>query len=662
MMEIHYPWYAVAACLLVGVLYAFLLYGVGKTTLGRGMRWLLAVLRTLAVTAIALLLLEPTMRRRVVERQPPRVVLAQDVSASVVGSADSAYTLDALAARIEGRCEVVREAFGTATSTNIGEVLSAHRGDADAIVLATDGIHNQGPSPTLLATQAGIPVFAVALGDTSVRCDAALTEVRCNRIAMLGSSLQVEATVLATLLEGKQAQLTLCDSAGRVLSRQPLQYGSNRYAQSVNLTLETERAGLQRFVLNLSATEGELTLENNRAVFYVDVIDTRRRVVIFANAPHPDVAALRASIGSNRGYEAVVVMADEAERPTWHLDGDYSMAVLHNLPSEQHPSVRFADGLPTLFVVGLQTSLPRFNALHTGLEIEARTRRTNEVTASHRADFSLFSLDEDDATAIEALPPLSAPFGEARVAPEVQTLLAARVGNIVSSQPLLAATSQSEHRQAFVWGEGWWRWRLADYAAHQSHELTDRLMDRLVGFTAMQAGRNRLHVEAERTYAEGTPIALRAVLYNESYEVVNDREVNLELRTTAGGEVQEYAFHRDASGYALSLPALPEGLYRYRAHSGDLQAEGTFAVEAINLEQRNLQADHALLRTLAATSGGLVAGPGAEATIADALLQLKPTLHEHTRHTDWLHWPWLLALVVVLLGAEWAVRKYHGEV
>ena len=142
----------------------------------------------------------------------------------------------------------------------------------------------------------------------------------------------------------------------------------------------------------------------------------------------------------------------------------------------------------------MQTDLPRLNALHAGLEIVSRVKRSNEVTAVHQAAFSLFSLDDATVSAIEAMPPLSAPFGEGSMAAGTQALFTARLGNIDTHQPLVAAASNGELRRAFVWGEGLWRWRMADWQTSSSHEHFDRLVSQQVAFTAMQQQRNRLQV------------------------------------------------------------------------------------------------------------------------------------------------------------------------
>lgn len=661
MMIIDYPWFFVLFCFLLGAAYAAVLYFVGPASFTRRLRWVLAVLRFLAVSAIAFLLLAPLSKQNVTERQLPQVVLLRDVSQSVVLGADSSFSFNELAKGLESRCRVTIDSFGTAGYTDIGDVLDRYRGDdAAAIVLASDGIHNRGANPTTVAEKLSFPIYCVALGDTTPQRDAALTNLRCNRIAMLGNSFPVEFTVAATLLKGHEARLTVADARGKQLQAQTVRYDDDNFSLSLTINLMATDPGLQRFTLHLGAVDDEVSLSNNMLSFYVDVIDTRQRVAIFANAPHPDLAALKRALESNPNYEAEIVLADEVERGKWKSGDDLSLAILHNLPSQRHPSVAFAKELPQLYIIGLQTDLARFNALHTGLEIVSKAARTNEVTAIYQPGFSLFSLDADDADAIASLPPLSAPFGEARISPDLQTLFGARLGSIDTRQPLVAATAQGDHRRAFIWGEGLWRWRLADYQTHQSHQHVDRMVAQLITFTSLQTNRDRLQVEAERSYAAGNPIVLRAQLYNEAYQMVNGPEVKLML---SGDSLKaDYTFRRTSNSYSLTLPDLPEGLYRYHASTADgLTANGSFAVEALNLEQQSLVADHSLLSTLSALTGGEIVYPKQLSTLLTSLSELKPTLYTHTRYAEMLRMPLALVLILLLLAAEWVLRKYHGE-
>lgn len=658
-MIIDYPWYMVLLCLLAGAAYAAVLYFVGRRRFGRRTNWLLAALRFVAVSVIALLLLAPMTRRTVHERQKPHVVLAVDRSQSVAQSADSAFSLDMLEDDLGDKLRFTEMDFGDAAGTDIGGVLENIEGDVDAVVLATDGIYNRGSNPATAVERLAVPVYTVALGDTTPRCDAALGGLRVGRVAMSGSTIPLELTVSATLLRGNSSQLTIADARGRQCFSQRLTYDDDDYAIAVEATLPASEPGLQRFTARLGMVEGEVNAGNNVLSFYVDVIDARRKVAIVANAPHPDLAALKRAIESNPNYEAKVIMDNgKLKKEEWD---DFSLVVLHNLPSRERPDVSFANDVARMYVVGLHTDLARFNALHAGMEISAKAQRVNEVTAIAREGFTLFNLDASDAAAFEQLPPLSAPFGEARMAEGVQTLFGARLGNIDTRQPLIAATAQGGGRSVFVWGEGLWRWRLADFAASGSHDRFDRMVQQLVGFAAMHGDKQRLRVEAERTYQAGTSIVLRALQYNETYEMSNTSEVSLDLK----GEdyTGTFTFHRDGDAYSLVLPDLAEGVYRYRASTPDgLTCDGTFAVEALGLEMSRLVADHGLLRTISHTTDGQCFAPSDIDALKRQLAELKPTIYSHTRYSDLLGLPLVLALIVLLLGAEWLIRKLNGEI
>ncbi len=204
-MIIDYPWYMVLLCLLAGAAYAAVLYFVGRRRFGRRTNWLLAALRFVAVSVIALLLLAPMTRRTVHERQKPHVVLAVDCSQSVAQSADSAFSLAMLEDALGDKLRFTEMDFGDAAGTDIGGVLENIEGDVDAVVLATDGIYNRGSNPATAAERLAVPVYTVALGDTTPRCDAALGGLRVGRVAMSGSTIPLEHTVSATLLRGNSS-------------------------------------------------------------------------------------------------------------------------------------------------------------------------------------------------------------------------------------------------------------------------------------------------------------------------------------------------------------------------------------------------------------------------------------------------------------------------
>ena len=86
-------------------------------------------------------------------------------------------------------------------------------------------------------------------------------------------------------------------------------------------------------------------------------------------------------------------------------------------------------------------------------------------------------------------------------------------------------------------------------------------------------------------------------------------------------------------------------------------------VEDINLEQVNHVADHALLNTIAQTTGAQMLYPDQLDQLPQLLAErddLKSVVYAHTRYTELLNLPLLFILIVLLLAAEWALRKLKG--
>lgn len=659
-MIFDYPWYFAVLCLLVGVAYGVALYWGQKARAQRPAlwTWVLGVVRSVAVSAVALLLLAPVAKRQLHEKERPIVLVAEDHSKSV--GADTLVDLS-----LGSDYEVVRVPFG-GTTTDIAKAMSdlAERYEGrnvGAMVVVSDGIYNQGADPSAVAPGLGFPVYAVALGDTVRYADAAVWNVRCNRLAYMGSQFPMEVTVNAHGLEGRKSRLTVT-SEGKTLYAKDLYYNDGDFSTTEALTLDAAKAGVHTYTVVLSPLEGERNVANNTMRVTVEVVDGHQRIALVGGAPHPDLSALKQALESNENYEVKTMLSgdlkggDEAELKR------YNLLVLHNLPNGSSPAWLVATGVPTLYVVGSGTDLTRLNALHAGVEVYTKLRKTNEVTPIAQNGFSAFVLERECVDVLEQMPPLVSPFGEYRMEGGTQMLFSARIGSVDSRQPLVAVGSRQGVRSAFVMGEGLWRWRLSDYQMNASHEHFDELVNKLVVYASVQVGKERFRATAKSLYRGDEAVMVEAELYNDNYEPVNTPDAHLKVN----GE--EYEFNRVGDGYKLRLGQLAPGEYRYKAStrlgSKSYESEGSFVVEEVDLEQRNTVADHTLLRTMCTLTGGAML----QKEDADRLGQIleergdmKPIIYSRIRYSEMLNLPWLLVLLVLLLGMEWITRKYWGE-
>jgi hypothetical protein len=142
----------------------------------------------------------------------------------------------------------------------------------------------------------------------------------------------VEITVNATRLKGHSAQLTLSDSRGKTVAQKGIDYNDNSFSSTLTFELKAEQPGLQRYTARLSVVDGERTATNNVLTFYTDILDSRRKVAIIGNAPHPDLAALKQAVESNPNYEAEVLLAEGVESGKWKTMSVCSFFIIYLPP------------------------------------------------------------------------------------------------------------------------------------------------------------------------------------------------------------------------------------------------------------------------------------------------------------------------------------------
>ncbi len=694
---LDYPWYFILFCLLLGAAYAFALYWLrlrrkDETSLSRRLSIILSLLRTLSVAAIAFLLLAPLVKRDINRKEKPIIIIAQDNSKSLDYCPDSAFhhndylnQLDKLSSNLSADFDVQHLIFGSETrtsedgasftdpSTDISQLLSDvadryyHR-NVGALIVASDGIYNTGSNPLSSASELSFPVYTVAMGDTTIHCDASVANVRFNRIAYLGNSFPLDITVNANRLKGETAMLSVsCD--GRKLFSKPITINDSRFSTTESITLDADRAGLHNYIVEIAPLRGEKSTRNNRRVIPIEVIDGHQKIAIIAAVPHPDIAALRSAVDNNRNFEAEVFLAkDFSKNPR-----DYNLLIFHQLPTKVAESnidvaALLKSGTPALFVLGSQTDLARLNNLHTGLEIYSRIDRQNEAAPILNKNFTYFTLPDETAQRISQFPPLSSPFGEYKLGTNAQTLFSSRIGSVNSGLPLIAVTQQSSSRYAFIAGEGLWRWRLADYQANSTNSNFNTLVDKIIVFTALRANNEKFHIDAKNIFGQTEAVVFDAQLYNDSYEPVNIPDVELTIRQN-GEQGKKYSFNRSATGYTLNLGILPPGAYTYSAsthfNGKTLSANGSFLVEDLQLEALNTVADHSLLATLASSTGGSMVSSHQLDQLASMLRErddMKTLVFSETSYSDMLNLPLIFVLIILLLTAEWITRKYNGEI
>lgn len=694
-IDFQYPAWYLVFCVLAGLVYALVLYYKDRSfkehssflTIGLG------VLRFLTVTGISALLLSPLVKSITTETQNPIVVIAQDVSESVKASMDSlalkAYqnNLETLKNNLAENYDVKTYSFGENTTpgfsteydnkkTNISGVFQElynlySNQNLGAIVLATDGIYNAGSNPLYTSAKLPVAVYSVALGDTTPVKDIALKRVFHNKIAYLGDRFSIQADITARNLAGNNSKLSIYkveNGKNTKLQEQNIVVSDNNFFTTSEVILDADKAGVQHYRLSVSPINGENTTQNNTRDIFVDVLDARQKILILAHSPHPDLAALRQSITTNKNYEVDVVFVGE-KRITLK---EYDMLILHQIPSrKQSVGMLFKaiqeEKIPTLYIAGLQTNYKELNRIQSLMTTNVSGSSTNEVQGKWASDFSLFKLSEELKSQLPQYPPLIAPFGEAETQANASTLLYQRIGKVDTKYPLWVLGEQNNIRTGIILGEGLWKWRLFDYLQHNNHDLFNELIGKTVQYLSLKEDKRRFRVLAGKNiFDENEAIVFDAELYDSNYELTNTPDVDVVI-TNEEGRNYTFVFDKTTQGYNLNAGVLPVGNYTYLAKTSfngeQMTFSGRFGVQPLQLELFENQADHAMLYALSGDSGGEVVYPQDITSISGKIAnatQIKPVIYQNDKVSPLINSKWLFFLLLLLLTIEWFGRRYFG--
>lgn len=687
----QYPVWLVIPCIVAGVGYAVGMYYRDQRAAALPL-WVLrtlAVLRGMAVFIIALLLLGPLLRTTQKRTEKPIIIIAQDNSGSIPLNADSAFYrttylehLEALRASLSKDYDVQQFSFGSKVEENGRVDFSEGRTDysqlfaeldnrfanrnVGAIILASDGIFNRGADPVYSPLRLNAPLYAIALGDTSVKKDIVLSKVDHNRYAYLGNEYPVEVTIEAEQFKGQNVLVQINGENG-LLWEERVSIGTASFRKTLHTKLKADTPGLNRLRATVQSLPGELSYGNNSQDVFVEVLDGRQQVLILAAAPHPDIAALRRAISGNRNYGVEVVLAGHGEV----TPEKYDLIILHQLPSTgaegraELARIMAAD-VPLLAIVGPATDLTAFNALNLGLKVNAGRRAQNQVQPLMAKGFSLFAADADLRRMLNRFPPLNVPFGEFTASGSAQPLFLQRIGNVETEHPLLLFNDLSGRKLGIIAGDGIWRWRMKDFQDNGAHEVFDGLMSKVVQYLAVKTDKSLFRVSTRNRYTEDEQVIFASELYDETYESLNGPDVNLSIRDEQGKEYA-YTFNRTETAYRLNAGSFKAGNYSYTAsvsHAGKVhEAKGRFMVAALTLESVNTTANHGLLHRLASQAGGEVFAPSEMARLAEVIAargDVRNVIYEQTWFREAIHLRWLFAVILLLLAVEWFVRKRSG--
>jgi hypothetical protein len=682
------PYWFIIFCLLAGGAYAFLLYQ-PEASWSKKLNYALAALRGVVVAVICFLLLSPLVRRIENTVDKAKIVFAIDNSESVNGVgqpilkqiAEAEKELNSAGYEVSIQTfNKTSESLGTDSilfnqkKTDLSGLLQTVKSNFEGrnltdVILLSDGISNQGVSPTFIPFP--FKVNTLAVGDTIPELDIRIKDVVNNRVAYLGNDFPIRADIAANGLAGKTTTVSL-KQGERIIATQTVKIDREVFFKSFDFTTSSKQKGVQHYTIELGNIQGESSDRNNKKDVYIDIIDGRQKILLLALTPHPDVKALRSLIESNDNYELDVNILTASQNASEAAGNKpYDLVILHQIPNVLglgNPIVRkYLDSKrPLFYILGNQSAVPLLNTLNRSLTINVNQGQFDKVTARYNPSFQQINFNDENMKLLERLPPLSVPFGEYTVSPGTETILYQKVGSLNTTKPLLVLNTATEQKTAVLAGEGIWQWRQEEFALTGKHELVDDLFQKVIQILSVRDDKRKFRVyPVKPEFDAGEEVIFQTELYNDIYEPVYGQEVKLDI-TDEKGKSKQYTYTHTAENPRFNVSGLTEGVYRFQAtvalRGGQEKVNSQFIVRNVDLELANTTADFGMLRELAAKTGGEFVQPASLAQFIQKLKRNRAPDHLESSEdmVELIHLKWLFFLILVLLGVEWGLRKYHG--
>jgi uncharacterized membrane protein len=576
-----------------------------------------------------------------------------------------------------------------------------------AIVLVSDGSANvtRDLSAELRDLRArNLPVYTIGVGSTDRFRDAELVRVNAPRRVLVGSSALVE-TLLRLDGYGASKVLVAVSEDGRALKTEEFSLRGEE-AQAVNIEIVPTVAGWHRYTFEVTALDGELTLDNNRQEALVEVVEGPLKVLYMEGEPRWEHGKLRHALSRNEKNVTLVSILRSGENKFYRQGVTGEGELVSGFPQTEEELFAYhglmlgsveaaffsADQLRNIeaFVArrgGGLLALGGRNSFdggkYAGTPIAALLPLALNGSAGTAADASapLFKpvltvrgqshavtrLSEDRALSQKIwneLPTISVPQGLAGVKPGATVLLEARKTSGGPAVPLLAQQRYGRGQTLALTASDTWRWQMKMDAKSNAHETFWRQMLRYL----VSSAPDQWSVAAERdVYDVHDAVRIVADIRDKKYNPVTDARAVARITKPSGATVEvplRFTARDDANLYVGELRTDEPGRHRVELNAtgsalGQVTAQSDFLVAELNREFHDTAQNADLLKRISAETGGKYYTLDQVQSLIGDLTYRKTDNSERVTKDLW-DMPINFILLVGLLSGEWFLRKREG--
>jgi len=689
MLKTAYSPYWLILCIVLGLVYAYLLYSRKKEPWTPIWNKVLFVLRFLVVSIIGYLFLEPFLSIQKTTSEPSKIIFLWDDSESVNKSARDLQTywesLQQFRSELQNEKGIDIPVIGLDGTDLSGEdSIQNNRNTSplnsaiknidenfdnklvSEVILFSDGIYNQGISPDYYAFP--FQLSTVGLGDTTQKKDVVLQQIRYNKVAYEGNQFPVEVDILHTGFAGATTKVSLLQN-GNVLSQKNVQFENEQDVSTVSFLVDATSTGFQDYKVEVEILEDEFNTKNNSKSAYINIVEGKKKILFLAPYPHPDIKALSAAIDGNENYDFTLAI-DGINDVQIENVSEFDLAILFHLPNTTNSydaeiSELKKSEIPLWFITGSNLNFKKHNELNESVSL-VPSSESDEAFAYLNSNFSLFELSNEQKEILKEMPPVSMPFAKHNFHPMSQALFMKKVGNVDTEEPIFVFYNNNDIRQATLLVQNFRIWRMVEFLNTQSHDFFDDWVMKSIRYLTAKNQKDRFKAfPIKEAFSDNEDVKFQVELYNEVYDRIYGIPVSIELKSSQDS-IYNYEFTPDRLNPDFVVGTLAGGIYEYTAtttmEGRAFESIGQFVVEEFDMESQNLKANFSLLARMAEKNQGKFFYSRQTDKLKDYLKAKEyPRILSGESETVPLTQNIIpYALLFILIFAEWFIRRYFG--
>jgi hypothetical protein len=225
--------------------------------------------------------------------------------------------------------------------------------------------------------------------------------------------------------------------------------------------------------------------------------------------------------------------------------------------------------------------------------------------------------------------------------------------------PVVAVQPYGAGRSMVFGGEGSWRWQMLLPASNRTYEFFWRQAARWLA----AASPDPVALSTSDQPQPGEAVTISAKVRDTAFAAVAGAKVS--GRVSAPNAVEDpLTFHRDSDGtFSASFVPASKGIYQVHVDAAAAAPLGSadrwLYAGGADREMADPRLDERTLRRIARASGGAYVA-ASEAGGIRRWLDQRSIAAADLEPRDWWQQPWLLALAIAALSAEWMLRRRWG--